>query len=383
MDPAIIIIALLFFTSVIMALAMGVAWLHFGRQRHVLSWALSYCAAMIQWIANAGGIALKSGPLMALAAVCIVISGTLVVAGVRQRSGQSVPWRLMVGAGSVVAVGGIYAAMTHDRSLQGMIVPGYVSILMLCSAAALWPRERRFNAPEMAFFTMFLLFALFESALVFSAASSWGKPPATGLATYRAILGLGLPSLYVGMGVAAVMVVAGDLAHQLRRQMRHDPLTNVLNRRGLDEAAARAIANARRYNRPLALVVCDLDGFKALNDGHGHIAGDAALRGFAQLLTSAVRRGDIVARMGGDEFGLLLVETAATAAADVMERVRAEITCLTLPSAPQVHLRASFGVAELQAGDEQLDDMVARADAALYDAKRDGKDRVAIWRAAD
>ncbi|MGE1070880.1 hypothetical protein, partial [Pantoea agglomerans] len=92
--------------------------------------------------------------------------GTLVVVGVRQRSGQSVPWPLMIGTGSVVAVGGIYAAMTHDQSLQGMIVPGYVGILMLCSAAALWPRERRFNAQEMAFFTMFLLFALFEAALV-------------------------------------------------------------------------------------------------------------------------------------------------------------------------------------------------------------------------
>ena len=119
-----------------------------------------------------------------------------------------------------------------------------------------------------------------------------------------------------------------------------------------------------------------------MNDGHGHIAGDAALRGFAQLLGSAVRRGDIVARMGGDEFGLLLVETDAAAAADVMERVRAEIGCLILPNAPHARLRASFGVAQLQAGDQQLDDMVARADAALYDAKRDGKDRVAIWRAA-
>jgi diguanylate cyclase (GGDEF)-like protein len=381
-DPAIIIIALLFFTSVIMALAMGVAWLHFGRQRHVLSWALSYGAAMVQWVANAGGIALKSGPLMALAASCIVVSGTLVVVGVRQRSGQNIPWRLMIGAGVLVGAGGIYAAMIHDRSLQGMIVPGYVGILMLCSAASLWPRGRRFNAPEIAFFTMFLLFALFQSALAISAAADLGQAPGPGLVAYRAILGLGLPSIYVGTGVAAVMVVAGDLAHQLRRQMRHDPLTNVLNRRGLDEAAVRAIANARRYNRPLALVVCDLDGFKALNDGHGHIAGDAALRGFAQLLTSAVRRGDVVARMGGDEFGLLLVETEAAAAADVMERVRAEIGCLILPSAPRAQLRASFGVAELQVGDEQLDDLVARADAALYDAKRDGKDRVAIWRTA-
>ena len=382
MNPAIIIIALLFFTSAIMAAAMGVAWLHFGRQRHVRSWALSYVASMVQWVANAGGIALNNGPLMAIAACCIVVSGTLVLAGVRQRSGQAVPWSLLVPAGAVVAVGGIYAALIHDRALQGVIVPGYVGVLMVCCAVSLWPRTRRFSAPEMGFFIMFVLFALFQSALVSSAAINLGTMPAAGLATYRAILGLGLPSIYVGTGVAAVLVVAGDLAHQLRRQIRHDPLTDVLNRRGLDEAAVRAIASARRYGRPLALVVCDLDGFKELNDGHGHMTGDMALRGFAQLLTSAVRRGDIVARLWGDEFGLLLVETDAAAAADVMERVRAEITCLQLSDAPQAQLRASFGVAELRAQDEQLDDLVARADAALYDAKREGKDRVAIWRTA-
>jgi diguanylate cyclase (GGDEF)-like protein len=381
-NPAIIIIALLFFSSAIMAAAMGVAWLHFGRQRHVRSWALSYCASMAQWVANAGGIALDNGVLMAIAACCIVVSGTLVLVGVRQRSGQAVPWGLLAITGGMAAIGGIYASLIHDRALQGMIVPGYVGLLIVCCAASLWPRTRRFSAPEMGFFIMFVLFALFQSALVGSAAMDLGGAPAQGLAIYRAILGLGLPSIYVGTGVAAVLVVAGDLAHQLRRQIRHDPLTDVLNRRGLDEAAVRAMASARRHGRPLALVVCDLDGFKELNDGHGHIAGDMALRGFAQLLNSAVRRGDIVARLGGDEFGLLLVETDAAAAAAVMERVRAEITCLSLPDAPDARLRASFGVAELREGDAQLDDLVARADAALYDAKREGKDRVAIWRTA-
>ncbi|WP_235209518.1 GGDEF domain-containing protein [Sphingobium sp. Ant17] len=159
-------------------------------------------------------------------------------------------------------------------------------------------------------------------------------------------------------------------------------MTNVLNRRGLDEAAVRAIGHANRNQRPLALVICDLDGFKALNDGHGHIAGDEALRGFARLLTSAVRRGDIVARMGGDEFGLLLIDTDAAAAADVMERVRVEISCLIVPNAQEAALQASFGVAELIASDATLEDMVARADTALYQAKKDGKNRVAIWRAA-
>ncbi|MDI1297540.1 MAG: GGDEF domain-containing protein [bacterium] len=382
MNPAIIIIALLFFTSAIMAVAMGIAWVHFGRQRHVLSWTLSYTAAMVQWIANAGGLMLQNGLLMALAAACIVVSGTLVLVGVLERSGRPVPWRLLGSVGGLVAVGGVYAGLIQDRPLQGMVVPGYVGLTMLCSATALWPRRRRFSAPEMALFVMFMLFALFQTALFVSAATNLGEASGAGLAAYRAIMGLCLPSIYVATGVAAVLVVAGDLAHQLRQQMRHDSLTNVLNRRGLDEAAARAIAHARRHGRSLALVVCDLDGFKALNDGYGHIAGDAALRGFAGLLSSAVRRGDIVGRMGGDEFGLLLLDTDATAAADVMDRVRTEIGCLRLAEAPQAILRASFGVADLGAGDEWMEDLVARADDALYAAKKDGKDRVAIWRAA-
>lgn len=382
MNPAIIIISLLFFTSTIMAVAMGIAWVHFGRQRHVRSWAMSYALSMLQWVANAGGIALKSPLLMAIAALCIVVSGTLVLVGVRQRAASVVPWRLLLGAGSLVAVGGVYAAMTQDRPLQGLIVPGYVGVLMLCAALALWPRSRRFSAPEMALFTMFGLFALFQISLAGSAALELDRGIGASMALYRAVMALCLPSIYVGAGVAAVLVVAGDLAHQLRRQMQHDPLTSVLNRRGLEEAASRAIANARRHGRPLALVVCDLDGFKALNDGFGHIAGDNALRGFAQLLTNAVRRGDIVARMGGDEFGLLLVETDAHAAADVMERVRAEISFLRLPDAPKAQLHASFGIAQLGPDDSELDHMVARADAALYEAKKHGKNRVAIWRAA-
>ena len=191
-----------------------------------------------------------------------------------------------------------------------------------------------------------------------------------------------MPTVYVGTAVTAVLVVAGDLAQQLRQQMMHDPLTNILNRRGIEEAAERAIANARRQGRPVALVICDLDGFKGLNDGYGHMAGDAALRGFAHLLTNAVRRGDVVGRLGGDEFGLLMVDTGAEVAADAMERVRAEISCLRLGEAPQALLRASFGVTDLRPDDRELDDLVARADAALYAAKREGKNRVTVSRAA-
>jgi diguanylate cyclase (GGDEF)-like protein len=382
-NPAVIVLSLLLFTSVIMTIAMAIAWLHFGRQTYVWSWTLAYAAAVSQWGANLLGFIIGIPASMAFSAPAIVVSGSLIAIGVRQRAGGSIRWVPIVCIGGMVSLIGIIAALAPgSMPLRGMVVPAYVGLMMGLSAQALRPSGRQFSAPEGALFTMLLLLTLFYIALAAAAARVTGFGPGQGIELYRAIIGIFLPSIYVGTGVAAILVVAGDLAQQLRRQVSHDSLTGILNRRGMEEAAVRAIANARRSDQPLSIVICDLDGFKAVNDGHGHIAGDAALRGFAQLLTNAVRRGDIVARMGGDEFGLLLIDTDATATADVMERVRTEILCLSLPQAPHATLSASFGIAEIEPGDAQLDDMVARADRALYDAKKSGKDRVAIWQDA-
>ncbi len=361
-----------------MTIAMGIAWLHFGRRRHVLSWTIAYGLSLLQWLANGASVLLGSRLLLGMATMFVIGSATMVLVGVRQRDDKPLPHVALGGIALLVMLASLHAALAGDRMLIGMISPAYTGVMMLGAALSLWPREQRFSAPELALFLMFSAFALFEMGLVTSAAASSGGT----LDLYRTLLALCLPSIYVGTGVAAVLVVAGDLAQQLRLQMSHDPLTTVLNRRGFDEAAGAAIAQARRHGRPLALVVCDLDAFKALNDGHGHIAGDHALRCFAQLLKGAVRRGDIVGRLGGDEFGLLLQENDAHAAAIVMERVRNEVPLLALTSAPGARLRASFGVAELMADDLRLEDLVIRADAALYVAKNQGRDQVSIWRAA-
>jgi diguanylate cyclase (GGDEF)-like protein len=381
MNAPAILLSLLFGTATVMTVALAVAWFHFGRQKYVLTWTGSYAVGMLQWMANAGGFFLKSPAWFIITGIGLIISGSLLAIGVRQRSGK--PLRLAGFAvpaafatlGMALAIGPV-----GSQIMQGLIIPVYVGLLLAVSAGSLWPKDRRFTPPELAFLVALLIFVIIQFALAGAAMMIQG--PETGKDVYRLIFSIFMPTVYVATAVTAVLVVAGDLAEQLRTQMRHDPLTQVLNRRGLDEAAAQAIAQARRHQRPLALVVCDLDGFKALNDGHGHIAGDQALRGFARLLVSAVRRGDVVGRMGGDEFGLLLMDSAAVAAAEVMERLRAEVAHLALPGVPVTGLRASFGVAELVPSDQQLEDLFARADAALYTAKKDGKDRIAIWNEA-
>lgn len=158
-------------------------------------------------------------------------------------------------------------------------------------------------------------------------------------------------------------------ARDARRTALHDELTGLANRRALHAGLRHGIATSRRYEEPLALVLVDLDGFKAVNDRHGHAAGDAALRAVGAVLRQETRADvDLAARLGGDEFALVLPRTDEAGAAAVGERVVARIRALPVRS-PSVALGASFGAAALAAGEAE-EELLARADAALYRAKR-------------
>ena len=178
--------------------------------------------------------------------------------------------------------------------------------------------------------------------------------------------------------VAVAAVLGRSTARQevlvlrLRHQADSDALTGLATRRVLDSAATRVEAATGG-----ALLLVDLDGFKAVNDTHGHLGGDAALVHVASLLRSACREGDVAARMGGDELAVLLVgcsaDDARRRAQDVVALVRA--TPLVLPDGTSVPLSVSAGVAAAAATDGSFDALYGRADAALYAAKRAGRDR--------
>jgi diguanylate cyclase (GGDEF)-like protein len=179
--------------------------------------------------------------------------------------------------------------------------------------------------------------------------------------------------------VGGVLTRAGAtqerLVEQLRLQAGVDPLTGLVTRRVLDsatEAAVRATGNT-------ALVVIDLDRFKAVNDTFGHLGGDAALAHVANLLTGCCRDGDVVARMGGDELAVLMLdcsaETATRRAQSFVDVVRH--TPLQLPGGVVVPLSISAGLSSMTLGVTRAEDLYARADSALYEAKRAGRDRLA------
>ena len=167
------------------------------------------------------------------------------------------------------------------------------------------------------------------------------------------------------------------LQDQLREQAIHDPLTGLYNRLPLGEFFDRELSQARRHHRQLCLVMGDLDHFKAVNDTYGHPAGDEVLRLFAGMVRHSFRSSDILCRYGGEEFLILLPDTALEVACERAEQVRrtleeTQITC----GSSLIHLTASFGVAAFPEHDQTREGLISAADRALYAAKNCGRNRI-------
>jgi len=174
---------------------------------------------------------------------------------------------------------------------------------------------------------------------------------------------------------AVVALENARLHDMVERQALVDGLTGLANRRAASHALHAEAARAERLETPLSVVLADLDGFKEVNDEHGHAVGDAVLRAFAEVLRDTLRDSDLACRWGGEEFLLLLPGAGEDGATQLAERVRIGLAARRIPSVPGLRVTASFGVAEY-AGEANTEQLVAAADDALYRAKRGGKDRV-------
>jgi len=183
--------------------------------------------------------------------------------------------------------------------------------------------------------------------------------------------------------VTAVGRAYNRVRAQLANLVLTDPLSGCLNRRGLEQNLAREIARAVRTGKELALLAIDVDHFKAVNDTAGHLAGDAVIQEVGEVLREMKRGGDVLARIGGDEFALLLPETGAAGAFRVATRIRDEVRSRAFQAVGgRVPVTVSIGLVSDRAMDENVaHDLHSRADEALYAAKESGRDRVMIWNA--
>jgi diguanylate cyclase (GGDEF)-like protein len=151
-----------------------------------------------------------------------------------------------------------------------------------------------------------------------------------------------------------------------------DHLTGLANRRRFERQLEREGTRTVRYGHPFTLVMVDIDNFKRLNDNFGHIVGDEAIRRVGKVLREGTRGIDLAARIGGDEFGIILVETSQQSGIEVAERLRLMISSSSIPGAGKI--TASFGVAECPSCAHTAEEVLHVADKALYKAKRTGRD---------
>lgn len=174
------------------------------------------------------------------------------------------------------------------------------------------------------------------------------------------------------LSIGMVLMASDRLRTELEHLANHDSLTNALTRRHMNEACQQELERCRRHGRSMALLMMDLDDFKAVNDTHGHQAGDRVLTNLVTKVNALLRQPDQLGRFGGEEFMVLLPETSLEEAISVAERIRA--ACAVAGQEPSCTV--SIGVTTNQKDRDTVDTLLARADAALYRAKTNGRNRV-------
>jgi diguanylate cyclase (GGDEF)-like protein len=262
---------------------------------------------------------------------------------------------------------------------RALRLAGYVALTL----AVYWANDH--TPPEIRFGILYIVPVLL---VTWSEGIAWGIGFAVATTALREIVAFeqlppDTPLLWRLANAASYVVVLGvamaglqrlrHIQQQLSRLATNDPLTGLVNARSFAARLTQELERNRRYPRPLALLYLDLDDFKVINDSHGHQTGDAVLRLVADAMRASVRQADIVGRMGGDEFAVLMPETDSALADAAAKRLATSMRSV-FKGTPTV--TASIGVVSCSAPDANTDELLRRADQAMYEAKRTGKDRV-------
>ncbi|HEX5756249.1 MAG TPA: GGDEF domain-containing protein [Arenimonas sp.] len=350
-----------------------------------------FAAGMGSW--SAGVILISAGFMMTVLSggepspVRLTLNNAYYVAGmsllgfgaVRFLGGAPTPGWWFAGT-LLVFLGGIALSQSPSQQAAARIGVFMLQQLLVAGAGLLaWWRGRGEGSGHGRLLLLMALLVMAVLALV------RGGSAVTGWADIRLLTGARIIWLVVGgislalvMGTLGMILLAGERTRRRLEQLAsHDSLTGLLTRGGFSDLAAHVFAASRRETRRLAFLIVDIDHFKAINDRHGHQAGDAVLAAVAQCLQASAREIDLVSRFGGEEFAVLLPECDGEQARQAAERLRSRVAELRLAHAGHaLQVTISIGVASGDATRCSVDALYREADAALYRAKAGGRNRV-------
>ena len=361
------------------AIVFYMAWKTLGGKPWALRWSMAFTALTVYWLAHICADSFPSFETYWLTANAFGFATlTLALRGHCERSEcKNLPTNLWP-VSILIFTGVMWTTLVDQHiGLSAAIFPVVASVSLLLASVMIVRHREKTRAAEWASAITMAIFAIVQFP---AAAYYYGLGPDSdvvlaGMFSHPSILLR--PAGLVGMGMFVIFMLASDLYEDMKEIAVRDQLTGLFNRRGFGEQGAIAYANARRGEKDVSVVAADIDHFKSVNDEFGHSIGDEALQHFAKLLTEARRTEDIAARIGGEEFVLVLPGTNirdATAIADEL--------CVRMATSPmvsdgrQIVMTASFGVATIADQDTCLTDVVVKADRALYRSKRAGRNRV-------
>jgi len=346
----------------------------------LLQWKLSFVLGAVALLIASGRF--DGALLQVLASVLIVAATPLQVDGALRFAGV-MSWQGRRGLNAVTGtVLGVLVLgrfwMPVDSGLESVIPPAALALEALLAVALLVRLPPTMSVPALQMLSgCFLVDALIH---VFDAAMLIPH----GYAPVPMQAGVAIANMVVLVFKAFGIVAAGTqrteaellmLSRDLERQASTDPLTKLRNRRSFYDLGDSSLAVAKRHDRPLTALMVDIDRFKEINDRHGHAGGDVVLVAVAEVMSRMLRNSDLIGRMGGEEFAILLVETGQRAAELTAERLRRGVMALHPMSPAFEGLTISIGLAPLAPEVTRLDELLQNADRALYRAKQEGRNR--------
>ncbi|WP_198399830.1 GGDEF domain-containing protein [Bradyrhizobium yuanmingense] len=366
-------------------LALGVIWAYVTRSYPNFAAARFWMASAFVGAAGAMTALIRlfvASPLpLLLGAGGVIAASCLAAMGIQRFYDRPVSWRLMTGTGCLSLVGVVLFMVGFEHMQLRMLsyTFGQALPLMLALRLLLSPEGRVSPGAKLSGIVILSIIAILLARTVGNMLGYDLSARAGGQA--HAIMVLGLLFLSMTLNFGFLLMAMDSLRGEVADLALLDDLTGVANRRHLLKRLSEECARSERSGEPFSLLLIDLDGFKTINDTHGHAAGDACLRHFTLTAQTRLRPGDMLARTGGDEFCIVLPSSSLREAAAIARRVlevcrQDAASC----SGHDIQIAISIGVAEWDRGIGQFPDrLMANADHALYAAKKNGKNDFAVY----